>query len=96
MHTGGQQIPGEFKRRDGLLTLHGRKVVEELVQRISGGQIIEEVLHRHACTPKHGGAAEQRRRAAFGPGDIRRGIVIMTILGPCRALEPEATPETRA
>jgi hypothetical protein len=41
-------------------------------------------------------SAEQRRRAAFGPGDIRRGIVIMTILGPCRALEPEATTETRA
>ena len=40
-------------------------------------------------------AAEQRRRTAFSPSDIRRGIVIMTILGPCRALEPEATTETR-
>ena len=41
-------------------------------------------------------AAEQRRRTAFSPSDIRRGIVIMTLLGPCRALEPEATTETRA
>jgi hypothetical protein len=40
--------------------------------------------------------AAERRRTDFSPSHIRRGIVLMTILGPCRALEPEATPETRA
>ncbi|MGH7334783.1 MAG: hypothetical protein ACREKS_18970 [Candidatus Rokuibacteriota bacterium] len=42
--------------------------------------------------------AEQRRQTPyrFSPSAVRRGIVLMTILGPCRALEPEATPETRA
>ncbi len=26
-----------------------------------------------------------RRRFMFGPGDARRGVVLMTVLGPCRA-----------
>jgi hypothetical protein len=58
MRTGSQQIFGEFKRRDCLVTLHSRKVVEELIQRISGGQVVEEILYRHArssedrCAPE--------------------------------------------
>ncbi len=40
--------------------------------------------------------AEPRRRKPYlHSSDVRRGIVIMTILGPCRALEPETAPETR-
>jgi hypothetical protein len=27
-------------------------------------------------------------RPSLGPGDARRGIVLMTILGPCRGLDP--------
>jgi len=40
-------------------------------------------------------AEPRRRRPYLAPSDVRRGIVIMTILGPCRALEPEAAAETR-
>lgn len=31
----------------------------------------------------------RRKRWALGPGDARRGIVLMTVLGPCRAQELE-------
>jgi hypothetical protein len=43
-------------------------------------------------------AVERRRRVPYRlrSTDVRRGIVLMTILGPCRALEPGASPETRA
>jgi hypothetical protein len=36
-------------------------------------------------------APGDRRRRVFvaGPGDLRRAIVLMTVLGPCRALERE-------
>lgn len=54
MRTGGQKILGQFKRRDRLLTLYGRKVGEKLIQRVSCGQVVKEVLHRHARTPKEG------------------------------------------
>jgi hypothetical protein len=39
---------------------------------------------------------ERRRRAPYRlrPADVRRGLVLMTILGPCRALEREASPNT--
>jgi hypothetical protein len=30
MGTGSQQVSGEFERSDGLLTLHGGKVIKEL------------------------------------------------------------------
>jgi hypothetical protein len=38
-------------------------------------------------------AARRRARSPVGsPRVVRRGIVLMTILGPCRALEPPAPP----
>jgi hypothetical protein len=38
-------------------------------------------------------AARRRARSRLGsPRAVRRGIVLMTILGPCRALEPPAPP----
>ena len=46
MRTGSQQIFGEVKRCDRLLTRHSRKVVEELIQRISGGHVVEVELTR--------------------------------------------------
>jgi len=40
---------------------------------------------------------ERRRRVPYRlrSADVRRGMVLMTILGPCRALEPGARSETR-
>jgi hypothetical protein len=52
MRTGSQEVSGEFKRRDHLVPLHGREIVEELIQRISGGQVVEEILYRHAGSPE--------------------------------------------
>ena len=34
-----------------------------------------------------------RRRLLRGHRDARRGIVLITVLGPCRGLEPLSTPE---
>jgi hypothetical protein len=36
-----------------------------------------------------------RTRARLGPRDARRAVVLMTILGPCRALEPGHLVESR-
>jgi hypothetical protein len=40
-------------------------------------------------------APGSRRRppsARLGPRDVRRAVVLMAILGPCRALEPQGPP----
>ena len=34
--------------------------------------------------------------ARLGPRDARRGVVLMAILGPCRALEPQTPPVPEA
>jgi hypothetical protein len=52
-----ESLADEFKRRDDLLSRHGRKRLQELVQRISGFKIVEEVLHRNARADKDGRAA---------------------------------------
>jgi hypothetical protein len=40
-------------------------------------------------------AARRRpRRDLGGPGELRRAIVLMTVLGPCRALEDERSGST--
>jgi hypothetical protein len=38
------------------------------------------------------GAPRLKVSARLGPRDARRGVVLMAILGPCRALEPEQLP----
>ena len=58
MRTGSQQVSGEFERSDGLLTLHGGKVVQELIQTIPGGEVVEEVLHGHPGSAEDGRASE--------------------------------------
>ena len=37
-----------------------------------------------------------RSSARLGPRDARRGVVLMAILGPCRALEPQLPPVPEA
>jgi hypothetical protein len=39
-------------------------------------------------------ARPAQRRTRLSPREVRRGIVLMTILGPCRALEPRVGEET--
>jgi hypothetical protein len=43
------------------------------------------------------GAPRLKVAARLGPRDARRGVVLMAILGPCRALEPQppSVPEAR-
>jgi len=44
---------------------------------------------RTPAAARVGNAAVRRRRGPLGgQSDVRRGIVLMTLLGPCRALEP--------
>ena len=68
MRTGSQEILRELKRRDCLVTLHSRKVVEELIQRISSGQVVEEILHRHA------GSSEDWRAPEDLGVDLHHGV----------------------
>jgi len=43
--TGGQQFfGGELEYGHGLLSLHGWKMVEELVERIPCGKVVDKVL----------------------------------------------------
>ncbi len=42
------------------------------------------------------GAPRLKVAARLGPRDARRGVVLMTILGPCRALEPQPPPVPEA
>lgn len=68
MRAGSQEISGEVKRRDCLVALHSRKVVEELIQRIPGGQVVEEILYWHA------GASEDRRASEDLGVDLHHGV----------------------
>ena len=44
-----------------------------------------------------GGRSERRpaHRRVIGAGDLRRAIVVMAVLGPCRALEPKDASQPR-
>ena len=42
------------------------------------------------------GAPRLKVSASLGPRDARRGVVLMTILGSCRALEPGQSPVPEA
>jgi hypothetical protein len=41
MRTGGQEVSGEFESSDCLVTLHGGKVVEKLIQSVPGREVVE-------------------------------------------------------
>lgn len=61
MRTGSQKISGEFKRGDCLLTLYCGEIIEKLVKRIPGGQVVQEILYRHPCSAKDWSAAKNLR-----------------------------------
>ena len=53
-------------------------------------------LRQEAVTPSSRPSGPPNRRmrlqmALHNKGDLRQGIVLMTILGPCRALEPPSS-----
>jgi hypothetical protein len=58
MRAGSQEIFGEVKRCDCPVALHSRKVVEELIQRIPGSQVVEEILYWHAGASEDWRASE--------------------------------------
>jgi hypothetical protein len=47
MRTREQQIAGNLKRGNCLRSGYGRKVVEEPLQRVAGGEVIQQVLDGH-------------------------------------------------
>src|SRR5437870_524824 len=53
VHLDGQGRLGEFENRQGLLPSHAGKPFEELVHRRAAFKILEERLHRHACSLEH-------------------------------------------
>ena len=58
MRTGSQQVPGNFQGRHGLFPRYRWKVVEESLERVAGGEVINEVLEGHARTRKNGGSTQ--------------------------------------
>jgi hypothetical protein len=57
---------------------------------VSGDRPRRETPRMPAETPP--GAPRLKVSARLGPRDARRGVVLMAILGPCRALEPGPPP----
>src|SRR6267142_3143798 len=51
--TSGQQVLRDFQRGNGLLSGHGREVIEELFQAIAGGKVVQQVLDWDASAHKH-------------------------------------------
>src|SRR5262249_33114729 len=52
-----QSLFCDFERRHSLLAGYRRKVLQELLQRISGFEIVNEVLHRDPSAREDGGSA---------------------------------------
>src|SRR4051812_31409328 len=48
----------QFKCCDCVLTAYGRKIVEELIQRISALKVVEQVFHRHSRAHENWSSAE--------------------------------------
>jgi hypothetical protein len=61
---------------------------------VSGDRPRRETPRTPAEVPP--GAPRLKVAAGLGPRDARRGVVLMAILGPCRALEPQAPPVPEA
>ena len=58
MRTGSQQLARDLEGGHGLFSRDGRKVVEESLERVAGGEVINEVLEGHARTRKNGGSTQ--------------------------------------
>jgi len=52
-----------LERSNDLLTAHGRERVKEVVNGITGFEVVYEVLDWHACTGEYGNAAQDFRVA---------------------------------
>jgi hypothetical protein len=54
----GQRVrAAKLQHSDHLLTLHGRKTGDEIINRLPGLEMIEQTLHRHPRSTEHGRAA---------------------------------------
>src|SRR5947209_987814 len=49
---------GQFERRNCLLTGYGWEIMQEVVKRVAGLEVIVEVLHRYTCADEHGSATQ--------------------------------------
>src|SRR5438445_7847742 len=59
--TGRQEVlGGDFERGDCLFAPHGGKVGKKLIQRVSRGQVIDKILHRHPRRTEDWRAAHDR------------------------------------
>ena len=58
MRTGGQQVSSKFESRHRLFAPHSGEIVEELIQGVAGGKIVEEVFHGHPSSAEDGRAPE--------------------------------------
>src|SRR5438034_9526678 len=63
MRTGFQRRARQFERRNDLLAAHRREVIEELVQAVSGLEVIDEVLEWDPRSDEHGRPVEDVRIA---------------------------------
>ncbi len=80
----------ELARRAGSAEAPGPRV--HVAPQAPRARLAEPPASSHSRRTRRSPAPGPRRpRALGGLADVRRGIVLMTILGPCRALE---TPES--
>src|SRR5262245_57234733 len=79
--TGGQQLLGrDFQYGHCLLSLHRRKVVEEVVERISCRKVVDKILQRNSRPSEHRGPPEDVR-VAENDGVQNRHVAYATPLG---------------
>lgn len=83
----------ELARRAGSAEAPGPRVKVALQAPRPRARVAEPLAPSHSRRTRRSPAPGPRRPRALGSlADVRRGIVLMTILGPCRALE---APESR-
>lgn len=58
MRTRGQQVAGDLQCGHGLFSGYGRKVVQKALERVTGREVIHQVLDWYARARKDGGAAQ--------------------------------------
>jgi hypothetical protein len=56
--TGGQKVLGDLQGGHRLLVRYGREVVEESLQAIASGEVVQEVFHRDARPDEHWGSSK--------------------------------------
>jgi hypothetical protein len=87
MRTRSQQVPRDFQRGQRLFPGYRRKVVEKTLERIAGGQVIDEVLDGDARSRKD--RVPPSTSGSHRTTNSKVGMAIATRMDPMIALRAE-------